>query len=135
MPERLKSMPNFACIGDNDILDLWPAPDVTGYTAQNELGSARASELIEVIKRTRAPDFLIHVIEAIARRGQFGALESGFFHALSNAMTTPHIIHEFTTAPPEREFKVARQAGHMRLVALAGGQDDQEENDDAAKAA
>lgn len=135
MPERLKSIPNFACVGDSDVLDLWPDPDVSGYTAQNELGAARAKELVEVITRTRAPNFLFHVVEAIARRGQFGALETGFFHALSNAMTTPHIIHEFTTAPPEREFKVARQARHMRLVGPVDGKGVPKEAAGAARAA
>jgi hypothetical protein len=117
MPERLSKLPTFTMVGDDNEINLWPVSGPVGYTEGNNIGRARAADLVEVMRRTNSPVLLAHVIEAIVNRGEIGAVETGFFHAISKELLTPHILTEFVTVPPERQFRVGRQVGHLKVVA------------------
>lgn len=118
MADRLKMLPTFTCIDDDQRVDLWPPapPETATYRAANDVGRARAAELCDVVRRTQSPVLLGHVIEAIARTASFGGMEIGFFHALSVELITPVTVTEFVQVPPERHFKSAVKEGPLRLV-------------------
>jgi hypothetical protein len=116
MPERLKALPTFCCIEEDDRLNLWPDAPHSSYSEANELGRARAAELVNVIRRTGSPSILSHVFEAIATKRKMGGVEIGFFHALSMELMTPVVVQQFIEVPREREFHTTRQMGNLRLV-------------------
>jgi hypothetical protein len=102
-------------------VDLWPAQPAGKYSEANAIGRTRAQELIDVMRRTGSVVLLTHVFEAIAKKGQFGGMEIGFFHALSLELMNPEKITEFVTVPPERQFRVAHKHGHLAIVASDDG--------------
>lgn len=116
MPERLNALPTFTCIDDGDSINLWPESTASTYSEANQAGRARAEELVDVIRKTQSPSLLGHVMEAIAAKGSSGGMEVGFFHALSIELMNPHVIREFVTAPPERQFRLGRKVRHLAVV-------------------
>lgn len=73
-----------------------------GFGAANKIGRDRAAELVEVMRRTATPALLGHTIEAIVRKGNFGGVEVGFFHALSVELLCRQPVREFVEVP--RDF-------------------------------
>lgn len=60
-------------------VNLWSSPRATDYVAAAAEGRARARELVAFIRQQSAPQALVRVSESIAKRGEYGALEIGFF--------------------------------------------------------
>lgn len=116
MPHR-RELPAFTCIDDGETVDLWPPSLTESYSESNTIGRARAQELIDVMRRTGSVVLLTHVSEAIAKKGEFGGMEIGFFHGLSLELMNPEKIIEFLTTPPERQFRVGRKLGPLGIVA------------------
>lgn len=64
--------------------DLWPVTASAGsYAADNEVGRARADELVAYMRENEAPMVLGHVAAAIAVRGAYGPIEIGFFNQVA----------------------------------------------------
>lgn len=73
---------------NGSIEDIWtPDHDVTNYAHGNFIGRKRAEELIQYMSDNRCPVMLGHICEAIIKKGIYGALEIGFFNAISQATT------------------------------------------------
>lgn len=111
------ALPAFTCLGES--VDLWPGvSDDLSYSDKNEVGRARAGELVEVMRRTESPALLGHVMQAIAKVGEFGGVEVGFFHALSAELIWPPRVTEFVQVEQrDQNFPVAAVVGHLRIVA------------------
>lgn len=117
MPERLQSpLPTFICTDDGENINLWPEAAPASYSIGNQIGRARAEELIDIIRRTQSPALLGHVFAAIAKKGTIGGVEIGFFHSMSLELMNPEKITEFVAVPPERRFRVGLKVGHLAVV-------------------
>jgi hypothetical protein len=106
------SLPTFTCISDGRT-DLWPDTEPMGYGAANQVGRDRAADLVEVMRRTATPALLGHVIEAIVRKGIYGGVEVGFFHALSVEVIDCHPVTEFVEI--QRDFVPPRRTDRPQL--------------------
>jgi hypothetical protein len=121
MEQKLASLPPFTCLDDGDTVDLWPGSPTGNYSEANAIGRTRAQELIDVIRRTGSVVLLTHVFETIAKKGQFGGMEIGFFHGLSLELLNPEKIVEFVSVPPERQFRLGRKHGPLAVVVSDNG--------------
>ncbi len=63
-------------------LDLWSPADAGSYRQGNDIGRSRADELVQYMRDNQAPMVLGHVVQAIVARGEYGAIEIGFFNQL-----------------------------------------------------
>lgn len=63
-------------------LDLWTPERPDHYATANAMGRDYAAELLLMIRQTSNPVLFGAVIRAIARAGEYGAVEIGFCHSL-----------------------------------------------------
>lgn len=63
-------------------LDLWTPERPELYAVANAMGRDYAAELLMMIRHSNNPVLFGAVIRAIARSGEYGAVEIGFCHSI-----------------------------------------------------
>lgn len=69
---------SFVTVTEN-VKDFWVSGQTGDWTKDNEIGRARADELLALIASTCCPAYLVSVAQAIAKSGNWSGVEAGFF--------------------------------------------------------
>lgn len=100
-----------------DSTDFWPAPpDGLSYAEGNALGRARADELVQLMSENHFTALLGRLAEAIAAKGEFGAVEIGFFTQVAAYAVQGEIVGMPRFRAPPADVKEDRDTPNLRLV-------------------
>lgn len=69
-------------------VDLWCPLTSGNWEKDNITGRIYADELIQHIKANKNPTLLGHVVKAMGLKGRHAGVEVGFFHRLSEHLTS-----------------------------------------------
>ncbi|MDM9626277.1 hypothetical protein QTL95_10240 [Rhizobium sp. S152] len=74
---------SFMEVKKGKVVDYWKVPTSAADKSESSIGRAYCYELLEIMRADKAPYLLGWVMQAMAAKGSYGAIEIGFCQALA----------------------------------------------------